>query len=310
MFAIARAWVLLIAPALFAHSARAQEVLAPLHPDTAKIVLHGGGTFGSDIEMDTLVYKPDGAGPFPVLLFLHGRAGDAPTRRQLRTPLSSGQVRYWLRHGLVVVAPIRPGYGTTGGPDRENDHASFQSDGRCTGKPDYRPVAQAAVVAVMASLDWLRQQPWADARRVVIEGQSVGGFASVAAGAAQLPGVLGYINFAGGAGGSPERAPGHSCDPGQLTTLYGEWGRSTKVPNVWIYAQNDQYWGPDAPRGWHAAFAAGGSATSFVSAPPVEDGDGHGLSRHASKLWAHYLDDFLARSGVLATDVRNTPPSQ
>lgn len=307
--------VRLMTPALLAvlgsagAAAPAFATEAPLHPETVNIPLHGGGAFGTDIYMVTLVYKPEGTGPFPLLVFSHGRAGDLATRRRLRDPVSSGQVRYWLRHGVAVIAPIRPGYGATGGPDHENGGASFSPDGRCVSNPDYHSVATAAAATVAATLDWLGHQAWADTRRVVLEGQSVGGLTAVAAGAAQSPGVLGFINFAGGAGGDPERAPGHSCAPRQLTAVYGELGRRVTVPNVWIYAQNDQYWGPDAPKAWFAAFAAGGSATRFISAPPVDDGNGHGLSRHATALWAPYLDEFLAQSGLLAVIEQPAAPT-
>jgi hypothetical protein len=83
-----------------------------------------------------------------------------------------------------------------------------------------------------------------------------------------------------------------------LTEIYAELGRTTKVPNLWVYAENDQYFGTDVPVAWHAAFAAGGSPTTFVHAPPVPDRDGHGLSRHQSALWAQYLNPFVRSLGI------------
>ncbi len=148
--------------------------------------------------------------------------------------------------------------------------------------------------SVDATLAWLRAQPWADAHHVLLAGQSVGGLTTVAASAKPQDGVVGYINFAGGAGGSPTLSPGHNCEPGLLTELYGEFGRTTTIPSLWVYAENDQYFGADAPVAWHAAFARGGSRTTFVHAPPVADNDGHGLSRHQARLWAPYVDAFLA----------------
>ena len=47
-----------------------------------------------------------------------------------------------------------------------------------------------------------------------------------------------------------------------------------------------------------------GSRTNFVHAPAVADGDGHGLSRHAPRLWAPYVEAFLA---TIAFD---TPPAR
>lgn len=266
-------------------------------PEIVEIALKGAATFGGDVNMVTQVFKPAGPGPFPVLLFSHGRAGSAVERSKLTRPIPADQVRFWLGKGYAVVAPIRVGYGSTGGPDAEANGARFDTDGRCVGRPDFRGVADAAGKAVAATLGWLRSQPWADTHRVILEGQSVGGFATVAAAAHKPDGVLGFINFAGGTGGNPERSPGRGCDPDQLTALYTEFGKTTSIPNVWIYAENDQYWGADAPKAWHAGFAKGGSKTLFVQAPPVGDGDGHGLSRHAPQLWAGYLNDFLDSMG-------------
>ncbi len=80
-----------------------------------------------------------------------------------------------------------------------------------------------------------------------------------------------------------------------MNSLYASDGKATALPDLWVYAFNDQYWGPDELRAWHAAFAAGGSATTFAQAPAVSDGDGHGLSRHAQTLWAPTVDAFLAK---------------
>ena len=261
--------------------------------DTMSIPMPGAGFFGGDLAMVSQVFRPPGAGPFPVVVFSHGRAPDAAERARLKVGVSNAQLRYWLARGDAVVAPIRPGYGATGGGDLESNGAHFNAFGVCTSVPDFRASAMAERRTVDATLQWLRGQPWADAQHVLLAGQSAGGLATVAAGATNPAGVVGYINYAGGNGGNPNLAPGHSCDPDQLTRLYGEFGRTTTLPSLWVYAENDQYFGPEAPVSWHAAFAKGGSRTTFVHAPAVADGDGHGLSRHAQRLWAAYVDAFL-----------------
>ena len=282
-------------PALPAASAAS----APLPPlpagETVSIPMAGGGMFGGTIGMVTQVYRPPGDGPFPVVVFSHGRAPDAVARAHLKAGVSSAQLRFWLERGDAVVAPVRPGYGATGlGSDPENSGAHFDAMGHCTSNPDYRKTAEAAGRTVDATLAWLRSQPWADTHHVLLAGQSVGGLTTVTAAAHPQEGVVGYINFAGGTGGNPERSPGASCDPGQMEALYASFGRTTTVPSLWVYAMNDQYWGADVPVAWHAAFAKGGSKTTFVHAPAVADGNGHGLSSHAQRLWAPYVNDFLA----------------
>ena len=164
--------------------------------------------------------------------------------RRLAVGVSRAQLLFWLARGVAVVAPVRPGYGASGRRATSRTAAShFDDAGRCIGHADFRKTADAAVRSVDATLRWLRRQPWADASDVLLVGQSVGGLATVAAGAHAPPGVVGYVNFAGGTGGNPERSPGPSCEPGQLEALYAGYGRATTVPNLWIYAINDQFWG-------------------------------------------------------------------
>src|SRR6185369_12065981 len=112
------------------------------------------------------VFRPEGAGPFPVVVFSHGRAPSRSAREALRHGASEAQLRYWLARGAAVVAPIRPGYGVTGGADAEASGSRIDAQGRCVGKPDFRKTAEAASAAVLATVSWLRGEPWADARLV------------------------------------------------------------------------------------------------------------------------------------------------
>src|SRR5262249_48113229 len=156
------------------------------------------------------------------------------------------------------------GYGATGGMDAEASGSRIDAQGHCVGRPDFRRTAEAASAAVLATVAWLHGERWADARLVLLVGQSVGRLATVAAAAQHPAGVVGYLNFAGGPGGNPEHSPGRSCDPEQLASLFAGYGRATTMPNLWIYAENDQYWGGAQPAAWHAAFAKGsGSRTTF-----------------------------------------------
>ena len=237
------------------------------------------------------------AGPVPVVVFSHGRDVSAGVRAQLAVGVSRAQLLFWLARGVAVVAPVRPGYGASGGADIEEDHIRVDPSGHCIGHAEFRHTADAAARAIDATLQWLQTQTWADAHEVMLAGQSVGGLATVAAGAGAAPGVVGYVNFAGGSGGNARRSPGLSCDPDQLEALYADYGRATTVPNLWVYALDDEFWGARSPRDWHAAFARGGSPSTFVQEPAVADGRGHALSSHDFALWAPAVDAFLAQLG-------------
>jgi dienelactone hydrolase len=287
------AWLLAAALASVTSAAAAQSRPA-LGAGGRQVTIPVREASGEEARMVVTWFVPPGKGPFPVVLFSHGRPPGSAGRGKLALGVSRSQLRYWLGKGVAVVSPLRPGYGASTGGDVEQSGVRHDAAGHCLRTPDYRRTADAAVLSIRTALAWTRTQPWADARDVLLVGQSVGGLSTVAAAAQSLPGVVGFINFAGGSGGNPERTPGVSCDPDQIKAMFAGYGRTTTVPSLWIYAMNDQYWGADVPVAWHAAFAQGGSRTTFVHAPAVADGDGHGLSRHDPALWAPAVDAFVS----------------
>ena len=65
-------------------------------------------------------------------------------------------------------------------------------------------------------------------------------------------------------GGNPSGSPRQSCKPELLTDIYRQYGTTTRIPTLWLYAENDLFWGADMPRHWFEAFKAGSSDVSFV----------------------------------------------
>ncbi len=279
---------------LLAGSVMAQPAV-PQRPEVMTLPLTIDGTVH---QVVTHVYKPSGSGPFPLVIFSHGRAPLQADRDKLQYPVLVGHANYWLRKGVAVVAPVRPGYGQTGGADRENSLTRW-SVSTCTSDPDFTQVGRNASEVVVAVHGWAMQQPWIRADRILLEGQSVGGLTTIAASALNLPGVVGGVNFAGGAGGNPAASPGNSCKPDNLTRTYAGYGKLVKIPSLWLYAENDQYWGADAPQRWHAAFSAGGSDAALVQTGPLPEHDGHSLLAFGGRLWSVPLDAFVRKTGLL-----------
>src|SRR3569833_303739 len=125
---------------------------------------------GADLAMVTQVFLPPGHGPFPSVLFSHGRPPGRAGRAALAQGVSHEQLRFWLAHGAAVVAPIRPGYGPSPGDDPEQSGARHDAQGRCSTVPDFRKTADAAARTIPATLAWLKDQRWADARHVLLVG--------------------------------------------------------------------------------------------------------------------------------------------
>ncbi len=248
----------------------------------------------SAITMQALLYRPEGKGPFATVLFSHGRSGKPEERAALSRPLPANHIKFWLERGVAVLAPIRPGYGPTGGEDRENSGVRLLSNFDCAGDPNIERAARNAGVAVRQALEWLRQQNFVQKNRILLEGQSVGGMTTIVLAGQNPPGVIGFINFAGGTAGFPTQRPARSCATDQLTDLYRKAGQKTRLPNLWLYAENDQYWGPDMPRLWHKAFAKGGSRSKFVQTGPVTNADGHFLLTRGQEMWSTPVRSFLA----------------
>lgn len=297
------AWVdallraILACVALVACVAVSSAHAADVQPEIVHIPVKGTTGFGPDTGMVTAVFRPAGDQPMPVLIYSHGRSGTELERSRTKVLDSRGHVRYWLQKGFAVVAPIRPGYGETGGVDRESSGIRYDVFGNCWGPPDFGRSAAAAAEAVTATIEWVRKQAWADATRIVLAGSSMGGLTSAASAAGNPAGVVAYINFAGGTGGDSGRAPRHSCGSEEMETLMARYGKTTRVPSLWLYAENDLYWGPEWPRAWHRAFAKGGSRTEFIMTDALPYGDGHQLLARGSRLWIAHVDGFLAELG-------------
>jgi dienelactone hydrolase len=283
-------------------SAPAAHARADPVPETLQIPLPmaSASSASAPQTMAAQVFKPPGQGPFKVLLYAHGRAAYARERARLLRPIHARHVQYWLRKGYAVVAPIRPGYGITGGADQESSGVGYSASGQCIRQPTPANLAIHASQAMRAALDWARQQPWARADHIVLEGQSGGGLATVALCATNAPGVKACINFSGGAGGDPQHAPRQVCAPEKIAALMQQYGTTTQAPSLWLYAPNDLYWGAEAPVQWHSAFTQAAAATQSTAATfyqsPAIGSDGHSLQRAGSKQWAPVLDAWLRKN--------------
>ena len=271
------------------------------------VIVNASPYSSADITIPVHVFKPPEvqAGqtqePWPVVIFSHGRSGSTASRAAQKNPVNFDVVRYWHTRGFAVVAAIRPGYGDNTSEDPEDHGAQWRGTG-CTGKADFDKTANAASHAVKAVHAWLINQTWANKNRLLLVGQSVGGLATVAACGQNWPGVMGCINFAGGAGGNPDMSPGQSCRPDRLGEVLSHSAKTTVVPGLWLYSANDKFWGEEAPKVWFKAFtdsanAAGKKASiEFFAAPAVGD-NGHSLQSMGGRFWIPVVDAWLAKNG-------------
>ena len=259
--------------------------------------------YGKQAERPVVVttFVDDGTpAPRPVLLINHGRAGDAASRAALDRVRYGDNARWFAALGFIVAVPTRIGYGLTGGDDVEDN-------GRCASKT-YGPGFTAAALQMRAVLDHLRARPDVAPDRGVAVGQSYGGAGSIALAALMPPGLQAVINFAGGSGGNPQGSPGQPCQPSRLERTFGGYGRTARLPTLWLYTENDRYFGAKYPRQWFEAFREAGGEGEFHQFPP-HGTDGHKLFTSHPATWQPVVLDFLRRHGLVLPPAPPAAPS-
>lgn len=232
------------------------------------------------------VYRPDGAGPFPLLVLGHGSPSNSAARAKMGRYRVIPRIREFTQRGFAVIVPMRRGYGDTGGDWVERF-------GKCS-DPDFYSAGQAAASDLIATVEFAVTLPYVDGKRIVLLGQSAGGIASIAAASRASAGVLAAVNFSGGRGGNPKKRKGTPCSPEVMANAIGLFAKTIRVPVLWHYAENDQYFGPVYVRRWFQAFEAGGARGKLVIQPPFGK-DGHRMfaSPEGLPIWTVEFDRFL-----------------
>lgn len=235
------------------------------------------------------LFQPPGDGPFPVLVLSHGSPSRGADRVLYGRYRLIAQIKSLVAQGLAVVVPMRRGYGVSSG-----DYA--ESIGYCA-EPRYEKTGTESTQDLRATLAYIRTRASLDANTIVLMGQSAGGFASIAAASAQLPGVVAVVNLSGGRGGNG--MDGMPCRADLLAQTLGQYAKTLRVPVLWFYAENDKYFGPVTARAMFAAFESAGGQGKLVMHPP-HGNDGHLLFYVADALpiWSGAMNSFFKEVGL------------
>jgi len=243
------------------------------------------------VLMRATVFRPPGRGPFPLLLMNHGTTQNAERRRLLALPQFETLSAWFVQHGFVVVVPERPGHGATGGDYREDQSGCDDAD--------FARAGLGAAESIAAALAYMQAQPFVRRDGAIVVGQSAGGWAALAfASRASKDGtknVAAVINFAGGLGGRSWDQPDNNCAPDRLIATAGAFGRTSRIPTLWIYAENDSYFAPHLSAAMAAAFRASGGTVDYRLLPPF-GADGHFLAETpgSQASWGPVIEHFLA----------------
>ncbi len=249
---------------------------------------------GRDHALAALIVKPSGATDrLPIALITHGSPRDSAQRPAYRVAALLPRARDLAHRGWLAVAFLRRGFGESEGPFAE---------GFACATPDFQRALATAAEDIEAVRAVVARRPDADAARVLGLGVSVGGAAMVAWAATRPHGLIGIVNVSGGTGAL---IPGRNCDEDTLVSAFASYGARTRMPTLWLYAENDSYFGPALVRRMHAAFTQGGGDAILRLFGPVGE-DGHTIwSRFDGLLlWLPEMDRFLRAHGAPTWDPR------
>lgn len=243
---------------------------------------------GNEAAMAATVWLPKGAGPFPLVVVNHASSQDPDDRIDDPTARYKTLAYWFVRRGYAVILPIRLGHGLTGG-------AYLEDQGGCD-DADYRGAGQMTAASIRSAIDYMTAQPFIRKDGVIVVGQSAGGWGSLALAATNPANVRAVIAFSPGRGGRANGNPNLNCAPDALVSTAGEFGRSARVPVLWMNARNDTYFGPDLSQRMAESFRANGGRVDYRLLPPAGD-EGHFLFRYpdAVSTWGPVVDGFLSK---------------
>ena len=229
------------------------------------------------IMLEATFYPPAGADPAPLAILTHG---SDVGRNQLRSWSFSTEA-HWLRdNGFAVLVLMRRGRGKSEGINGEEDFGR-EHDG---GLIDVSSGVAQAVEDLESAIAYGRTLPSVRAGPVLLAGQSRGGFLAMHYAGLKPGAVMGVVNFCGG-----------WYPYGPVTTPYytnAGRGAANRVPQLWLYADNDRLYPEALIREYHQAFATAGGSVRFELLHGVP-GDGHLLRLYPDR-WRPIADAFLS----------------
>ncbi len=240
---------------------------------------------GTSVELEVVIFKPAGPGPFPTVMFNHGSTGDGsdPSLFSLTT-ISETVAKFFTDRGWLVAFPQRRGRGQSDGLYDEGFNAnrtfySCQADISLAG-------AERALEDVNAAVDWLRNRTDVDTTRMLSSGVSRGGVLSLVHLADRPDVFLGAVNFVGG-------WTGEGCgDYIAINRTLFTQGASFPDDTLWLYGNNDSFYTVEHSRSNFDAFTTAGGLGEFNVYTRAPGLNGHFLTNDPS-LWGDDLNAYL-----------------
>jgi dienelactone hydrolase len=238
---------------------------------------------GKPVRLETVIFKPNGAGPFPLAVINHGSTGigtDPAIAKQ--TWFAADLADFLNERGWMVAFPQRRGRGKSDGLYDEGFSEDRKLGYACDTIRSVRG-ADRGLSDIDAAISALRRRPDVAPTPVLIGGQSRGGVLAVAYAGLHPAQIFGVINFVGG-------WLGEACSRAStVNQALFERGAHYGRPTIWLYGKGDPFYSIAHSRSNFAAFEkAGGQGTFF------EFGGNPGHFVFADPdLWSGPIDRYL-----------------
>jgi dienelactone hydrolase len=240
---------------------------------------------GRPVRLEAVIFKPDGAGPFPLAVINHGSTGRGRDPALFtQTWFAADLADFLNERGWMVAFPQRRGRGKSDGLYDEGFSEDRKLGYACDTVRSLRG-ADRALSDVDAAITALRRRPDVAPTPVLIGGQSRGGVLAVAYAGLNPAQISGVINFVGG--WLSETCESASAVNQALFERGAHYGR----PTIWLYGQGDPFYSIAYSRNNFAAFEKAGGQGSFFEfdGPP---NPGHNVYRDPD-LWSGPIDKYL-----------------
>jgi dienelactone hydrolase len=246
--------------------------------------------------LEAFLVRPAGTKRYPLALLSHGSPRSFNDRATMSAHKYYGIALEYARRGFAALIVMRRGYGTSPG-------GRLDSVGACA-TAAYLPATAVAVADLRAAIDAMARRSDVTTTGMIAAGHSAGGLATVALTAQAPSGLVAAISFAGGRG---SRDDDDVCNPDGLVQAFATFGKTSRVPMLWVYATNDLFFGPDLARRLYGGFRGGGGNAKFIAAPPYGE-DGHYLYSVVGRpQWTPFLDAFLREHSLGGRDILSPP---
>jgi carboxymethylenebutenolidase len=235
-----------------------------------------------EITLQGTLYKPEGKGPFPAVVYNHGSAPGMLSKQAFE---ALGPV--FAMHGWVFFGPYRRGQGlsASAGPYIGDQIAEAEKKGGTSAGAAtmVRLLQTDHLNDQLAALAWLRTQSFVDPDRIAVAGNSFGGI-EVVLGAERASYCAG-IDSAGAAqswGDAPE-----------VQALMTRAVRNSRAPIFFFQAGNDYDLSPS--RTLSAAMKDAGKEFELKIYPPFGNSvqDGHTFGYFGGAVWGADVFRFL-----------------